>query len=107
MGIKLGEYIAERRKTLKLSQNALAKKAKVSASVINKLEAGVTVPSTKTLEALATALNLPLNTLLAQLQEKTVPEKDPLAYMIAQLSDPDRRFIENVIQDFLKYKKSL
>ena len=47
------------RETKKLTQSALARKAKVSVSYVSMLERGVRVPPLETLEVIAKALGVP------------------------------------------------
>ena len=103
----LGKYVSEQRKALNLSQNGLAKKAKLSVSAVNRLEAGETVPETKTLKALAKALNVSLNSLLERLQDRPTSSSsdDSLSELIQQLSERDKDLVEQCVRVFLEYKK--
>ena len=55
----VGPNILAAREAKKLTQAALAKKAKVSVSYVSMLERGLRVPPLETLEALAKALGVP------------------------------------------------
>lgn len=61
----LSENIKKYRKKLKLTQEALARKADISYHTIAKLEAkGITDPRMETLKKLAAALNVSIDTLV-------------------------------------------
>lgn len=112
MGNRLGHFIKDRREALGFSQRALARKAKISHTAINKLEAGETTPTTETIEALSTALGLPLSDLLDQLQGKALKtDQDPILSMlfseIKQLSPPKRKLIQEMVQLLLRHEKDL
>ncbi len=59
-----GAYIRARRKALGLSQNALARRAGITPSMINRLETGYRRGRPRVLSAVATALQLPVADLL-------------------------------------------
>jgi ribosome-binding protein aMBF1 (putative translation factor) len=60
----VSQNILSARQAKKLSQAALAKKAKVSVSYVSMLERGVRVPPLETLETMAKALGVPPLSLL-------------------------------------------
>lgn len=65
----LAENIKKYRKKLKLTQEALARKADISYNTITKLESGrITDPRMETLKKLASALDVSIDTLV---EEKT------------------------------------
>ena len=104
----LGEFVKEKREALGLSQRALAKKAKISPTVINRLEAGETSPSTATLEGIALALNVPLYKLTDILQGRATKEgKDTLSTLIESLSPGKRKFLEEITQLLVKFENEL
>lgn len=66
----LSENIKKYRKKLKLTQEALARKADVSYHTIAKLEAkGITDPRMETLKKVATALNVSIDVLVETSQK--------------------------------------
>lgn len=68
----LGEYIAEKRTALGLSQRELAKKCKLSQTTIQKIETGETIsPGVDVLVSMAKALKVPAYSLLLVYQGKT------------------------------------
>ncbi|OUS00136.1 hypothetical protein A9Q86_11900 [Flavobacteriales bacterium 33_180_T64] len=69
----LGQKISDSRKTLGLSQEALAEKANVSLSTIQRIEKGTVKPRSFTVKILAETLELDPTELLAYLIEKKMP----------------------------------
>ena len=62
---RLGEFIKAQRKMMELSQRELARLMEVSDPYVSQLERGMHEPSVRVLKALATALNVRAETLLA------------------------------------------
>ncbi len=60
----LGEFIKSQRKAAEMSLRELAAKANVSNPYISQIERGLHEPSMRVLRSIASALNLPLDTLL-------------------------------------------
>jgi len=69
----LANSIIDSRKKLGLSQEALAEKAKVSLSTIQRIEKGTVKPRSFTLKILATSLDMEASDLLSHLVDKKVP----------------------------------
>ena len=68
----LAQNIKKYRKSLKLTQEALARKADVSYHTIAKLEArGITDPRMETLKKIADALNISIDMLVGASQRKS------------------------------------
>jgi transcriptional regulator with XRE-family HTH domain len=61
----LGTFIRSQRKLAQLSQRELAKLTKLSDPYVSQLERGLHEPSVRVLRSLASALNLPAETLLS------------------------------------------
>ncbi len=74
--ISLGSKISDSRKKLGLSQDALAEKAKVSLSTIQRIEKekGTVKPRSFTIKVLAETLELDVSELLSDLIEKEIPK---------------------------------
>jgi transcriptional regulator with XRE-family HTH domain len=64
--LALGEFIREQRHQAKLSLRDLAERANVSNPYLSQIERGLHEPSMRVLSAIATALNVPIDTLLAR-----------------------------------------
>lgn len=95
----LGEYIERKRKELRLSQRALAKKAGISSSTLNRLEMDVGKPESGTLEKLADALKIPMSQLTDVLQGRTGKDtKHPAIRMFDQLPPHMQRIAEKMIK---------
>ncbi len=105
MGNRLGEFVKERRKALGLSQRKLADKAKISHSVINKIENGDNiVPRTQTLEALSFVLGVSVTKLMDELQGKPAKASgDPLLTIIEKLSPKKRKLLLDIAELLLEY----
>jgi transcriptional regulator with XRE-family HTH domain len=67
----LGRRIAAHRSQLGLSQTVIAKRARLAASYLSRIENGRIFPTVPTVQKIATALRIPLNELLGP----TPPEK--------------------------------
>lgn len=66
VGDTISDRVRRRRQALKISQEKLANEARCSSSTITRLERGVTVPDTDTLENIAAALGVTLSELLGE-----------------------------------------
>jgi transcriptional regulator with XRE-family HTH domain len=65
--LEIGNRVRARRRALDLSQDALARRADVSLSLINQMERGIiTDPHITTLVAVANALGVPVSDLLEE-----------------------------------------
>ena len=63
---QLGEYIRLQRQMADLSLRGMAQLTKVSNAYLSQIERGLHQPSLRVLQAIAEALNIPADTLLAQ-----------------------------------------
>src|SRR5687768_17911435 len=63
---QLGEYIRLQRQMADLSLRGMAELTKVSNAYLSQIERGLHQPSLRVLQAIAQALNIPADTLLAQ-----------------------------------------
>jgi len=64
MGLALGKYVRETRKTAKLSALALSKEAGISKSYLDYIESGAREPKPDVLAKIAVSLNVPLDALI-------------------------------------------
>ena len=69
----LAGVVVSRRKSLKLSQTALSKKANINRSILSRLESGDYSPSVDQLLALSTVLGFQLTDVFADDETKTDP----------------------------------
>jgi transcriptional regulator with XRE-family HTH domain len=91
---RLGAFIRAQRKLAALSQRELAKLANLSDPYVSQLERGLHEPSVKVLKALALALNVRADTMLAyagwlESQAGITPERPPSDVEAAIRADPD------------------
>ena len=63
--VKIGRFIADRRKTVKLTQLQLAEKLGITAKAISKWERGLTMPDTSIMLELCDILGISVNELLS------------------------------------------
>ena len=73
---KIGRFIAEKRKSLNLTQQQLADKLKVSFQAVSKWENGTAYPNIESLKELATVLQVSVDELLTGSEK----EADGLSY---------------------------
>jgi transcriptional regulator with XRE-family HTH domain len=64
MGLALGKYVRETRKSAKLSALALSKEAGISKSYLDYIESGAREPKPDVLAKIAASLNVPLDALI-------------------------------------------
>jgi transcriptional regulator with XRE-family HTH domain len=76
-GAQLGEYIRMQRQMADLSLRGMAELTKVSNAYLSQVERGLHQPSLRVLQAIAEALDIPADALLAQ--AGVVPPPDPPA----------------------------
>lgn len=85
----LGEFIREKRQEAGISRSKLSQLAHISPSEIQRIEIGVRkTPSLKSLQAIATALNIPMEELLSK---SNIPDTDiptPLEQAFPDLTEP-------------------
>lgn len=105
---RIGLRITENRVCQKFTQSQLAEKIDVSVETISRIERGVTVPSLKTIEKIAAALNVSMKDLFdceSEVRVKSSDEKE-LAKLFGILRSLDKREIK-LIYKLVKvvYKK--
>ena len=64
-GVKMGRFLAAKRKEAKMTQQQLAERLHVSFQAVSKWESGATYPSLETLHDLAVALHVSADDILA------------------------------------------
>ena len=75
---RLGEYIRLQRQMADLSLRGMAELTKVSNAYLSQIERGLHQPSLRVLQAIAEALDIPADTLLAQAGVVTPSSDQPL-----------------------------
>lgn len=89
---RLGKKIADRRNKLGWTQEFLAQQLDVETETISRMERGVTIPSLKTLEKLATIIDMTLSELFSnELTKGNNSEMDSLTVLLKKLHHSDLR----------------
>lgn len=101
----LGNNIFKYRKSIKLTQEELAKKMKVSQPNIYRWEKNLVTPSIETLKKLSKVLNISIDGLLFSKQDKKklrISDKELLARLkdIENLNEEDRQALIRLIDAF-------
>jgi transcriptional regulator with XRE-family HTH domain len=74
---QLGQYIRLQRQMADLSLRGMANLTKVSNAYLSQIERGLHQPSLRVLQAIAEALNIPADTLLAEAGVVSAPRRVP------------------------------
>ena len=106
LGKALGRVIAQKRKSMSLSQNELATIIEVDAETISRFERGAVVPSLLRLNALAKAMDVSLGTLLSQSSQFADDQTNELLLTMRNLDSSDRKLLMDVSQLLLQRKRS-
>ena len=106
LGKALGRVIAQKRKSMSLSQNELAGMIEVDAETISRFERGAVVPSLLRLNALAKAMDVSLGTLLSQSSQFADDQTNELLLTMRNLDSSDRKLLMDVSQLMLQRKRS-
>lgn len=95
--MSIGTRIKEARKKLKITQSELAKKTHLSRSHIGAIECDKYNPSISTLEAIANALNTPIETFVSDDDNKELKIDEETQALAKEIkSNPDFRIILNI-----------
>jgi transcriptional regulator with XRE-family HTH domain len=105
----LGAFIRAQRQQAELTLRELANRTNVSNPYLSQIERGLHEPSVRVLKAIATALNLSAETLLAQaglldetdLRPDAVPTVEDAVRADPRLNDDQRRALLSVYRSFL------
>lgn len=106
IGKALGRVIAQKRKSMSLSQNELATMIDVDAETISRFERGAVVPSLLRLNALAKAMGISLGTLLSQSSQFADDQTNELLLTMRNLDSNDRQLLMDISQLMLQRKRS-
>ena len=108
---RLGANIAAQRKSLGMTQAALAEQMKMEPESISRFERGATLPSLATLEELSLVLKSTIADLLAECPSVSYKEEQRLAALLSPLSPRDRSALLDVLESICnlipKQKKRL
>lgn len=106
LGKALGRVIAQKRKSMSLSQNELAGMIDVDAETISRFERGAVVPSLLRLNALAKAMEVSLGTLLSQSSQFADDQTNELLLTMRNLEPSDRKMLMDISQLMLQRKRN-
>ena len=97
----LGQAVRERRTDIDLTQGELAERIGMSRASVANIEAGEQAVSVAVLLALATALGLPAEALVAAARDGAtrVPDRELSAEVAGQLADDERRWLSGLLPD--------
>lgn len=95
--MKIGASIKKCRQRAGMSQEELARKAKLTQSYISNVEKGKPMPRAATLKKIASALRIPMPVLVAMSLERKDAENKK---MYDALKKPFNAIIENFLTDF-------
>lgn len=104
LGKRLGGYIAARRKALGLTQDFVAQRLAVEIETVSRIERGVSVPSLRTLLAIARELSTSVQELLGEASNTTsVSDVDRLIVMLEKLDSQDRTYVIESTQELCRH----
>ena len=96
------ERLAERRKELGLTQQALADRAGIHMMQVHRYESGGTLPSLDALKKLAVALRVSADYLLFDEDERAPADELKMQFeAVARLDPAERRVIQEVVESIL------
>ncbi len=106
----LGKRIREERKRLGITQESLATRAKISVNFLGHIERGTKKASLKTIERLASALEVPAGRLFYQNSRSyQLPEEDlfikKIRLLVRDRSEEDKRTFWQLAKALFKEKK--
>ena len=98
----VGARIAQKRKELGLSQEALGEQLKVSRQAIYKWESDATLPEIEKLVALAKLFDVPVGWLLGVEEEKEAAAETEAPHDSGELNETQIRMVEEIVGRYLK-----
>lgn len=93
LNVRLGRNLVHCRKALALTQEQLAHRLGVETETISRFERGATLPSLKTLEKMASILNVRMTDLLDESQPEPCDETLMMHAWLQQLAPQDKEFV--------------
>lgn len=101
----IGQNIRKERKRQLLTIEALSEKADISENFLGKIERGEGIPSLQTIDSLACALNVSIDSLLHGVQENTEYKFISSLMELNDLSPHNKEQFIDFIQSNIKYFK--
>jgi transcriptional regulator with XRE-family HTH domain len=98
LGVLLGRNIAERRTALGLTQAEFAERLGADNVTVSRFERGSHLPSLLRLQNIAVILGMPLAELLSHSGNLSTDQALQIHGWIAELSEPDRQFVLEMVQ---------
>ena len=105
--IRLGRNIATRRKSLGWTQEYLAQHMGVDTETISRFERGVTAPSLKSVEKLASLLTITIAELLDETSLPVPTQFEALVKLIEPLCEEDRSYVYSTVRSLSHYLSGL
>jgi transcriptional regulator with XRE-family HTH domain len=102
LGDQLGKRVAQRRKALGWLQAELAEKLGVEMETISRFERGLALPSLERLDELAHILGIPIAELLSSATGNPIDQAVQISRWLAPLSETDRFFVTEHIQNLCR-----
>jgi len=102
LGDQLGGRVTERRKALGWRQADLAEKLGVETETISRFERGLALPSLERLDEMAHILGISIAELLSSATGNTADQAAQIAHWLAPLSEEDRVFVTEHIQNLCR-----
>lgn len=106
LGVLLGRNIADRRIALGLTQAEFAERLGADTVTVSRFERGSHLPSLQRLEKIADTLGMPLAELLSQSTSLCTDQSLLMQGWLADLSEPDRRFVLEMLQAWCERLKA-
>ena len=94
----LGERIRERRMELRLSQEALAEKAGISANTVSRIEGGQMAMGIGTFINLVQAMDADADSLLGVISDSGKKRRGDIFHRISHLREPEREIVLRTIE---------
>ena len=94
----LGERIRERRMELRLSQEALAEKAGISANTVSRIEGGQMAMGIGTFINLVQAMDADADSLLGVISDSGKKRQGEIFHRISHLREPEREIVLRTIE---------
>lgn len=107
LGKRLGQRIAEQRKSIQWTQDQLAERLGVDAETVSRFERGATVPSLVTLDRLARVLNTSTADLLSEASAAPSDQAMRISTWLASMPSEDSEFVVSQIKalcDYIQHK---
>lgn len=103
LGKKLGQRIAERRKSLNWTQDQLAERLEVDAETVSRFERGATVPSLVTLDRLAAVLKVSIADLLTDASATPTDQAIRISAWLESLPADDSDYVLEQIKGLCEH----